>query len=359
LVELLRQIPADSRDKDIKALLGETKVSFRASDASAKTVVGVSMQLPPSDDSSGGQRNLCDLISNFAVPGPTPNGFRKPFSRLPATRAYICIVVLAHIALFAVLVSYVIAGNDIYLMSLAGSDGRSYLTAIKWKFMDGTAFGPRFFMTLLLSLLFVPFWEKVEMYVRILVPYRRLRDPRDNNSKHLFRMYLHGVPFTTFFKALAQGNYYHAFIALVTVSSYILLILVAGVPFNYGQIKNVTFWSSLASACIIFVMMIAMFTLVFWYRTNPQMVRKPETLVNVWLLMCGSKLLEDFKGRELREAAEEARTGKAKGFGDDERYWFGKSEGVDGVERWMVDGKGLQKRAGEVAIQQPERYGYI
>jgi hypothetical protein len=253
--------------------------------------------------------------------------------------------------------SYVIAGNDIYLLSLVGSDGRAYLTAIKWKFMDGTTFGPRFFMTLLLSLLFIPFWEMVEMHVRILVPYRRLRNPRYNNSKHLFRMYLHGVPFTTFFKALVQRNYYHAFIALVTVSSYILLILVAGVPFNYGQIKNVTFWTSLISACIIFVMMLAMLTLVFWYRTNPQMVRKPETLVNVWLLMCGSRLLEDFKGRELRETKEKAQTGNAKGLGDDEKYWFKKSEGVDGVERWMVDGNGPKRNcANDLGNEQPLRH---
>lgn len=55
------------------------------------------------------------------------------------------------------------------------------------------------------------------------------------------------------------------------------------------------------------------------------MPRKPDTLVNVWLLLCASRALEDMMDIDSEQAREQ------------NRYWFGKAQGVDGVKRWMVD----------------------
>jgi len=55
------------------------------------------------------------------------------------------------------------------------------------------------------------------------------------------------------------------------------------------------------------------------------MPRKPDTLANVWLLLCASKTLEDMVDADSEQARER------------NKYWLGKAQGLDGVERWMVD----------------------
>ena len=66
------------------------------------------------------------------------------------------------------------------------------------------------------------------------------------------------------------------------------------------------------------------------------MPREPNSLVNVWLLLCASRMLAEDMG--CHDTREEKR-----------RYWFRRAVGIDGVERWMVDNevedeKGLSQR---------------
>jgi hypothetical protein len=349
LTEALRRIDPDAKDSAVKeALKGKLLSSERIEFGSGLDVVGVSIQSDTAESSNRGVE-----AGGAGVTEAAPSGRPSPslLSRLPWGKAYTAIITVVHMALFGVILSFVLAGNDIYKINLLGADGSRHLTAVRWSFLDGTKFGPRFVMTSLVSFLFTPFWEMVELSVRVAVPYRRLQKS-PTNSRHLFTMYLHGVPFTSMFKAVWRGNWYHAFIALVTVLSYVLMVLIAGVPYNYGQIKHVSFYSSLTSLVILFLMIVAMVSLLFWRRGNPKMPRKPDTLVNTWLLMCASRFVDDFKGRPLKEVEDDIHRRHA-------RYWFRKAMGVDEVERWTIEAESDAASERSLYVRKPGQNVYF
>ena len=338
VVEILRNVHPDAKEWAVKKVMKGKSFTFRRTHVRADSdILGVSVQVdevqsveqltPPATTSRslGDGVDVAGLASGAHIPSSW-------LDRLPWGKGYITIITLLHMALFGVILSFVLSGNDIYAVNLIGNDGKQHLTAVRWQFLDGTKFGPRFFMTLLVSFLFTPFWEQFELAVRVTVPYRRLQQG-NKEGRHLLTMYLHGVPFTTFFKALRHKNWYHAFIAFTTVLSYLLLILIAGVPYNYGQIKNVSFYSSLVSVVILGFMLVAMVSLIFWQMGNPRMQRKPDTLINTWLLMCASGFVDELKGRPVHEIRDDLDSGNG-------RFWFRKARGVDGVQRWMVDAEG-------------------
>jgi hypothetical protein len=343
LTESLRRIDPDAKDGVVEEALKGKLLSFKRTEAhSGLNVVGIVVQNEGVESSNRG------VESDAATSGHISSSL---LSRIPWGKGYIFVITILHMALFGVILSFVLAGNDIYEVNLLGADGSQHLTAVKWKFLDGTKFGPRFFMTLIVSFLFISFWEMVELSVRVMVPYRRLQK-RNTKSRHLFTMYLHGVPFTSMFKALWHRNWYHAFIAFITVLSYVLLVLIAGVPYNYGQIKNVSFYSSVTSLVILFIMIVGMVSLLFWQTGNPKMPRKPDTLVNTWLLMCSSRFTADFKGRPLAEVEDEIDHGHR-------RYWFGKAMGVDEVERWMIEVEGDQASKRLLRVHKPRQDSYF
>ena len=328
MIKVLRDIDPEAKEEAVKeAFKGKTLTFERTEVVSGESVVGIALlseepaDTPATDTNepnSAGERDATD-IAEMSPASPSL------MSRIPWGHFQVGLIVFLQLALFAVILSFILAGNDVYTVNLLGSDGKDHSTAVKWKFLDGTKFGPRFFMTSITSFLLIPFWEDIELSVRIMAPYRRLQKST-SESRHLFTMYLHGVPFTALFKALWHGNWYYAFAALVTVLSYFLLVLIAGVPYNYGQMKDLSLISSPASLAILCLMLIGLVSLAFWHRSSPKMPRKPDTLVNTWLLMCSSRFISNFKGRTLSEMQDEIDHGTI-------RYWFKKAEGVDGVER--------------------------
>lgn len=334
LANTLRSIEPKAKVHDVEAKLKHKLLMFNevhSRDNEDVVSVVVRHNEQPDNDSSNGQESSRDLGSEVQAAASAGSAPSSWLARLPWGTAQILVVTILHVALFGVILSFVVSGNDIYAINLLGSDHSKHLTAVKWKFLDGTRFGPRFFMTVLISFLFNPFWEMVELKVRTMVPYRQLRDDQSAAvSRYLCTGHLHGVPFTVVFKALWHRNWYHAFIAFTTVLSYVLLILIAGVPYNYGQVKDVSFYSSLISVIILAIMMVAMVSLMFWHLGNPRMLRNPETLANTWLLMCSSRFVKDYKGRELGEVIEEIRNGRT-------QLWFGKAFDHEGRERFMIE----------------------
>ena len=236
---------------------------------------------------------------------------------------------LLHMSLFIVILLFLLYGNGSYIILLSKATGvGEALVSLPFKFLDGTQFGPRFMLSLICVLL-SRYWEEIEVDVRILSPYRAL-SKRNMSKTQLDLMKLHGVPVTMVWHAMHAGNWFHALVSSVTVASYALVILVVGVPYTYGEVKKVSLISSAASVGILGSMLLTLVAVWAWKLTGPRMTRKPDTLVNVWLLLCASQLLEqreDFVGHD-------------DGNGNDNeirRFWYGKGIGTDGVERWMVD----------------------
>jgi hypothetical protein len=226
MTKTLRDIDPDAKDEAVKEAFKNKILAFeRCETITGETVVGIRMnpdsveevedrhEEPPAST----DRDLVTDVAEITETSPSL------MSRIPWKKIHVAVIVILHLGLFGVILSFVLAGNDVYEVNLVGADGKEHKTAVMWRFLDGTKFGPRFFMTSITSFILIPFWENVELSVRIMAPYRRLKKTT-SESRHLFTMYLHGVPFTALFKALWHGNWYHAFVTLITVLSYFLLM---------------------------------------------------------------------------------------------------------------------------------------
>jgi hypothetical protein len=330
LVNDLREIDPDATDEEVaKALAGKTYTLKSIETLSGKLRCAISCNnevQPP-------QRRGTILEEATKTAQPTHRKPKAWYKRIPYCHIFHASL---HIFMFVLILLFTLFGNDTYLIYLTNASGSgSALVSLPFKFLDGTQFGPRFFLSIV-TILISRYWEDVEAGVRLLCPYRRL-SKQSLSQKELEKMKLHGVPFTMVVHALRAGNWFHAFISLIAISSYALIILVVGVPFNYGQVKDLNLISSAASVGILGMMLLALVGVWVWKRSGPQMPREPNSLVNVWLLLCASRMLEE--DMSCHDTRKEKR-----------RYWFRRAVGMDGVERWMVDKevkdeKGLSKGA--------------
>ncbi|KAI9742735.1 MAG: hypothetical protein M1835_003011 [Candelina submexicana] len=197
-------------------------------------------------------------------------------------------------------------------------------------FMNSQSFGPRFIMTAVASIIGSQ-WKRLEREIRIVAPYKALlSSPQGPRSTLLFRSTT--LPITSFFNSLYHGHFFLTSIALVAILSEILVIMLAGVPFQSAQTWFAFLVSAYLSMTILGIMIIALVA-IFWWRTSIKMPRMPDTLAAVWSYLCASFLLEDFEALEGLD--EKERDKRIRSWG--KRYEFGKKMGVDGVVRWAVD----------------------
>lgn len=317
LVKDLRAIHPAASDKEITtALAGKNYTLTRVDLPSGKPQYGIKSAL------AAPSRRTTTLEAASTPSVPPPRVPKSWYRRIPYSDIF---HVTLHMVLFITILLFVLDGNDTYIMSLTKATGAgAAFVSLPFRFLDGTQFGPRFVLSLV-CLLVSRYWEAVEVDVRLLSPYRRL-SARSLSGAELARMKLHGVPVTMVFHALRARNWFHAFVSAVAVTSYALVILVAGVPYTYGEVERLSLISGAASVGILGTMMLALVGVWGWKKTGPQMARRLNTVVNVWLLLCGSRLLEGSEDLDVREEGN-----------DNRRFWFGKAVGTDGVERWMID----------------------
>ena len=321
MINTLRQIDPNADDETVAKFLEGKYLSLKQIETErGEPAVGISMYIRTTAEEFDQQQHR--NLSQRTQPTSWVLNVRRHVDTIRNSSTALC-----NWALFGVLLAFAVTGNDSYEVNVLGPLSGNKTNS--WKFMNGTRFGPRMLMTYLVSTMLIPFWEDMELKARIMTPYRRLQKSK-GSGKHLLTMRLHGTAFVSFFHAVWHGNWFQAFMAALAVSGYLLLIMIAGVPYNYGQMANISFWSTVASVAILFFMGAGMLALVFWHRSNPKMPREPTTLVNTWLLLCGSRLLEEFRNKSLKESRQEMKQAKGE-------YWFRKGMGVDGVERWMVE----------------------
>ena len=68
-------------------------------------------------------------------------------------------------------------------------------------------------------------------------------------------------------------------------------------------------------------------------KRTPELIRRPDTIASVLLFLCGSSMLEDFKG--MSQMSRKQRDAIVKFW--DKNYAMGSVIGVDGVEREGID----------------------
>lgn len=142
----------------------------------------------------------------------------------------------------------------------------------------------------------------------------------------------HTNPFTGFFYSLRNGHIFNSYISLVAILCEPLIIALSNIPFKAG----LAFTAYRASTYVTIGILSMILLGIIWMlcrKRMPHLVRRPDTVASVLLFLCGSSMLEDFKGMALMDRKErDAMINRW-----DKRYAIGTVVGVDGVEREGID----------------------
>lgn len=142
----------------------------------------------------------------------------------------------------------------------------------------------------------------------------------------------HSNPYTGIFYSLRNQHYFNAYLSLVAIFCEPLIVALADIPFRAGSVFTAYRASTYICIGVLSMMLIGIVWMLCRKRT-PELIRKPDTVASVLLFLCGSSMLEDFKGmsrmrRKTRDAAVRCW---------DKSYAMGSVIGVDGVEREGID----------------------
>ena len=167
--------------------------------------------------------------------------------------------------------------------------------------------------------------------IRNMEPYRQLlhgsAKPRDS-----ILLAPYSNPFTGFFHSISHGHYFNSYISLVAVLCEPLIVALANIPFKPGTAYKAYQVATWISVLILVMMLVG----IIWFlcrKKTPGMIRRPDTIVDVLLYICGSHMLGDFRG--MAQLDRRTRDGIVRDW--DKRYAMGRLVGVDGVEREGVD----------------------
>ena len=198
-------------------------------------------------------------------------------------------------------------------------------------FFNSDTFGPRFILVIIATIVDYQ-WKRIEREVRIMYPFRLL-SKRNATAQKTILPSRSGTPFSALPIALWNFNFFGAAIALIAILSDILIIVIAGVPYNSGEVWLAALASFYISFGIVGLMLLALIALFVWRRSNPPIPREPDTLASVWTYLCASEMLGDMDGMEYMDEKRRDRTIMVGG----RRYFYGMATGVDGRDRYMVD----------------------
>jgi len=139
-------------------------------------------------------------------------------------------------------------------------------------------------------------------------------------------------PFTGFFHSLTHRHLFNSYVSCVAILCELLIVAVANIPFRPGSVYiayKVSTWITVA----VLSMMLTGIVWMLCSEKTPGMIKRPDTIASVLLMLCGSHMLGDFSGMAMMSRSE--RDIVIRGW--DKRYAMGSLVGVDGVERESVD----------------------
>jgi hypothetical protein len=202
-------------------------------------------------------------------------------------------------------------------------------------FFSSDTFGPRFILSSAATLLDNR-WRYLEREVRIMQPYRILFRHRDvrSTTKALFAS-TPSTPYTSFPIALRRGHLFQALVSFIAILGDVLIIVIVGVPFGFGQVYSSFVVSKWISITILSLMIATNLIVILWWRRGQPkgMPRRPDTILNVALYLCASGVTEDL----VRLSMDGEKHGDRGWSALNGVYCFGPGLGVDEKERWLVD----------------------
>ncbi len=211
------------------------------------------------------------------------------------------------------------------------------------RFMDSDAFGVCFLFTAV-GVMVKLYWNLLDdgkpssiLFTHVTI--RRLTNHvTETRKQEPYRQFLHGNaqasdsillsphsnPFTRLFHSLRNSHYFNAYISLVAILCEPLIVALANIPFKPG----LAFIAYRACTYITIAVLSMMLIGIAWMlcRKQTPAFRRPETLADMMIAQCGSRMLADFKGLSALDSRE--RDAVVGGWG--KRYAMGTMVGVMG-----------------------------
>lgn len=155
--------------------------------------------------------------------------------------------------------------------------------------------------------------------------------------------------FSALWKGFVNGDISLALLSLAAILSDILLIIIPGIAFSNAQTRPVYLASTYTCMGLLVIIFLVQVRITFkeWQRGQ---IECPDTLAAVLMRLCASRFVEEKNnheewGKELGpelvaefgEDDEHKQKERYEGVDGQRRYRFGCMEGVDGVQRYMVE----------------------
>lgn len=222
-------------------------------------------------------------------------------------------------------------------------------------FMDSDAFGVRFLFTAV-GVMVKLYWNFLDdgklssiplthatihrltqvTETRKIEPYRQLLHSNAQASDSIL-LSPHSNPFTGLFHSLKNSHYFNAYISFVAILCEPLIVALANIPFKPGLAFVAYRACTFVTIAVLSMMLIGLVWMLC--RKKTPAFRTPETLADMMIALCGSRMLADFKG--LSDLDTRERDAVVGGWG--KRYAMGTLVGVDGVERDGIDEQDVDK----------------
>ena len=170
----------------------------------------------------------------------------------------------------------------------------------------------------------------------VLTIFNQLAQESGRNSVTLRRP-RNSIPLTALFPQLIHRHFLAATVAFAALLSEVLVIVMAGIPYHPSQIRVELILCSYLSMAILAVMIITMILVIIWRWRLPHFPRRPNTLGALVSYICASKVVQDGPG-EYSSLMSDKRDMRVQELAfNDGAIKYGKSRGVDGIERWGID----------------------
>ena len=119
MVDLLRAIDPEATDSEVKeGMKGKSVFIKKSTVRSGLDVVGISIDSVDSSEADTASR-CADHATNLRGFTSSTSLSSSVLNRLPWSKGYIITITLLHIALFGVVLSFGLTGNDIYQVNLS------------------------------------------------------------------------------------------------------------------------------------------------------------------------------------------------------------------------------------------------
>ncbi|MCJ1346260.1 hypothetical protein MMC31_004475 [Peltigera leucophlebia] len=199
------------------------------------------------------------------------------------------------------------------------------------RFMDSQSFGVGFLFTAL-GVILKLYWCLLDDEVRNMEPYRQLL-AGDVKASDSILLAPHTNPFTGIFYSVRNGHFFNAYVSLVAILCEPLIVALSNIPFKAGLAFIAYRVSTYISIGILSMMLLGILWMLVVRKRTPELVRRPDTIASILLFICGSAMLDDFKGMSQMDRNE--RDAMVKRW--NKRYSMGNVIGLDTVEREGID----------------------